>query len=568
MMNPEHENPEIDRMLRETLGEEVPPEVARRMRAQLGGLRARYERSGSARRWNPFGRRDIDAGDAPRRAPFLTFRTVAFTAVLLLIMFAMIQTISLATVGRPLFDPIALWTFRNYPPEVAASYRQWRYDPLPIKSEDLDAPPFREETRAAAEEFARLWKALPDQKEILTAAKQFHPVLTRDGSPQDPLSRPLDDVLRDAAPLMAAFERLVNQPDYEIEAGAAGPVFQGATPPNGERSINLPPLPNFLAIQVMSKLLALDAVRLAKSGRDAEAWERIQTILRASKTHPHAVLISQLIGIAILNVGAGAGSDIIALCDDPTVVRGALEEQNRRADRLQFIRRDVPWNTLDLIGSLRGLKRLGLPIPPIEGVTGRDLHAISLGSSARYIEEFVLPELKDRPEDQAYVKAAASGDHNQSVLAGGPISGVRDVFLRIAGFLHAPRLYLITLPNGLEATTRESIALAKFDLLRIQMASRLFFLETGREAATLADLVPKYLPTPPHDRFPSADSPSRTSDEVQAFLPDAASGDPYAFAPVPHSIGPDGIENGASILYDPTNGTRSAGDIVLGGTHP
>jgi hypothetical protein len=83
---------------------------------------------------------------------------------------------------------------------------------------------------------------------------------------------------------------------------------------------------------------------------------------------------------------------------------------------------------------------------------------------------------------------------------------------------------------------------AEFDLLRIKTACRLYEIENGTHAKSIDDVVPKYLATAP----------------VDSFAPD---GRTYSMTPVPHSVGPDGIDQQGTLLYDPN--VSELGDLFL-----
>lgn len=90
-------------------------------------------------------------------------------------------------------------------------------------------------------------------------------------------------------------------------------------------------------------------------------------------------------------------------------------------------------------------------------------------------------------------------------------------------------------------------ALARFDLTRIEVARKVAdSLSPNLDTrTTLLTLNPRYLPAPPIDPY---------SSDIYAI--DAESGRVY-------SVGPDGTDQRGAILYDPTNGTKSAGDIFI-----
>ena len=102
-------------------------------------------------------------------------------------------------------------------------------------------------------------------------------------------------------------------------------------------------------------------------------------------------------------------------------------------------------------------------------------------------------------------------------------------------------------PNYAEVETRWNMTEARSRLLLAGAAARYNFLKTGkfpREAAGFAPLFPNGLPQDPFSGTPLR------------FIADR---DPF----VVYSVGPDEKDDGATFLYDPTNGTITPGDIFI-----
>lgn len=117
-------------------------------------------------------------------------------------------------------------------------------------------------------------------------------------------------------------------------------------------------------------------------------------------------------------------------------------------------------------------------------------------------------------------------------------------------FYENPVLELLppnVLPNLGDAKVRMNSAEAKFCLLLAAAAARYLFLSSGKFPITAADFAP--------------------------FLPDGLPQDPFSAQPLRftpnrepfmiYSIGPDEMDDKATVVYDPTNGTISAGDIFI-----
>ncbi|MDI6784663.1 MAG: hypothetical protein QME64_11305, partial [bacterium] len=108
--------------------------------------------------------------------------------------------------------------------------------------------------------------------------------------------------------------------------------------------------------------------------------------------------------------------------------------------------------------------------------------------------------------------------------------------------------YFITqmiMPNYSAALTRNIAGKCRLRLAQVQSAIQLYRLEKKSWPKALDDLKP-YLSPIPVDPF--TDKPF--------FWATDFTGRPFAY-----SVGPDFINNSAQVLYDPSNGTTSSGDI-------
>ncbi|MCA9427322.1 MAG: hypothetical protein KC994_19735, partial [Candidatus Omnitrophica bacterium] len=83
------------------------------------------------------------------------------------------------------------------------------------------------------------------------------------------------------------------------------------------------------------------------------------------------------------------------------------------------------------------------------------------------------------------------------------------------------------------------------NLTRLQIANRIHELETGEKAKDMSHLVPILLPLAPVDPF--TDQPFHWDASRETF----------------YSVGPDEMDDGNSIRYSPTNGSKSVGDVSV-----
>ncbi len=96
-----------------------------------------------------------------------------------------------------------------------------------------------------------------------------------------------------------------------------------------------------------------------------------------------------------------------------------------------------------------------------------------------------------------------------------------------------------------QSFTRQMDMLSRLRLAEIQSAIQMYHLQKKKWSKSLEELKPDYLATIPLDPFTK-----------KPFLWSQDSTGPFAY-----SVGPDFKDNSAKIVYDPTNGTVSSGDI-------
>jgi hypothetical protein len=105
-------------------------------------------------------------------------------------------------------------------------------------------------------------------------------------------------------------------------------------------------------------------------------------------------------------------------------------------------------------------------------------------------------------------------------------------------------------PNLAEAVILHEVVASKFQLLRAAVAARHRLIATGALPGAESDFAPLLPDGLPSDIFAAPPAALR-------FRIDPANGDLVIF-----SIGPDGLSNDGALVYDPSNGSTSAGDIV------
>jgi hypothetical protein len=151
-----------------------------------------------------------------------------------------------------------------------------------------------------------------------------------------------------------------------------------------------------------------------------------------------------------------------------------------------------------------------------------------------------LPKLLSDSHEAAACRNMIEYDRQTAAICAGDT-----IISRIKRSYVLPILFAIGRPNFEEARKREQIMLAQEDLLRLETARKLYRIERGSEPETLAALAPKYLKEIPSDRFGKDGAPYRMAGRTI------------------YSIGPDAADQSGASLYDPSNGSDSAGDVFL-----
>ncbi|MCX7016536.1 MAG: hypothetical protein NTW86_28930, partial [Candidatus Sumerlaeota bacterium] len=150
------------------------------------------------------------------------------------------------------------------------------------------------------------------------------------------------------------------------------------------------------------------------------------------------------------------------------------------------------------------------------------------------------------------------------------------VELIVIGFV-ALILAMIAVPNFLEAQTRSKVSRVKSDQRSLATAIESYFVDNNAYPARVETLWQgpvHYMSGGLFDPFASAASGGRGKGFSYVVGPDAIARAQRAglLAPGPtappasfwltYSLGPDGRDDGGEIVYDPTNGTVSRGDVI------
>ena len=402
---------------------------------------------------------------------------------------------------------VSRYLFRQYmlkrvtPAEYTEMVRFFE-EPVELPAEWQQVDPFPEEVLRRSESLYKQWSHLSKDKALDSIYRDCFDSLRQGKKLTEDEWKKIEIFFNTNQGFSDDLAGLVATEGYELEA------FPSPSP-----GIDLP---DFLFAQISAKFLCLEAHWLARQERWEEAFDRALTALRLARRHPAAVLITHLIAVASEGIATHTLATLAKDCDDPAALRATLEEMNRLDPFVNLDNLDDA-HLIDIVGGLRQLQR-----------KGKEVDLSKRTPRGYYFQQWV--QIMEKQNPQGCVKTFSS----RGVVA--YILGPRTVL---------EMLYTIGIPNTLEAHTREQTAKAKYDLARVEIAGRIVQLETGTVPAYIQDFIPKYLASSPSDPF--SNNPYLNDSSRQVF----------------YSIGPDGRDDGNGLLYDPTNGIVSNGDISL-----
>ncbi len=417
-------------------------------------------------------------------------------------------------------------------PEQKKVYDDFLTKPLNFEPAELQVQPFNSDTIQAARTFMNLWETHAESARDLVY--RFQDLKGTGHSTTDtPDYEAILKELNTFSSLIEAFEYLVTRPDYEIDSipySLPYPDFKGI------------PVPDFMAIQILAKLLNMKVAKAVHEGKYHEAFDTAATIMRASRVHKYSTVLTQLIGVAVSNIATNAWYSAVAHCNDVTALKKSLRTQNSIADEFHFFPDSINPNVLDQLGILIMLRRAGIKVR-IQGLTGEELAVEALQGEAEYIESKVLPLLTDTMEKEM-ARRMIRENRRTAAFIGGKATDLSGHIGKVASFVTKPLFVNVLLPDRSEIQIRADGVRTKFDLLRLNTARKFYMLQHTDVVTQIDDLVPEYLPEIP----------------VDVFRKDRGA---YTSEPVFYSLGPDGVDQHTAVLYDPTNGILSAGDIFF-----
>ncbi len=415
------------------------------------------------------------------------------------------------------------------------AFEIWRTQKLTFPPEALTVEPYSESLVAAAEAFKKACETHDNKEgaylEDLLAGDEKKGVST---AFLDPNFKPPIKELAIMESFLAAHENLVKQPDYGIDVTTRQRFW------NEDVGISQP---GFICLRTAARMMAVKTLSQSAQERHAEALATAENLIRGARVHAFSDLVCQTIGIAIRRIGVKAWDYAVDHCNDASLLRKTLQVQNQIASETNYLDPEASLFVADTIGQIRIYQRFGIAAE-IQNRSGWELLKELTRVQDEYSEKIILPTLESNSRKRASLERKISNSKKEKWMTSSSRPSRFNLFGRIKLAFVETVLYLIATPSNERAIQMDCFAHAEFDLLRLTTARKIFTLEKGHPPERLAELVPDYLPQLPTDPF--------SSDRR-----------PLGEKPFPYSIGPDGRDDQGQIIYDPTNGTASAGDVRL-----
>lgn len=401
-----------------------------------------------------------------------------------------------------------LWVRDGYAPEQYAQMKKYFDSPVDLPKEYYEVKTYSQPLLDAGKEVNQLYKQTDPTKIdfiVLDQLKNGAQLLEGEWGQ-------IDSYCNNIQPFLDKLAFYVRLPGYEIGAWAIDKRDENST------------IPNFLSIQVSAKALLLRAYAAANQKNWREAFESNLTVYELIKRSPGESVIGHLVSIAVEGMAVDVTLQLARACDDVDVLKKSLNEMNRLDAK---INPDILLNSqvLDLISGLREFKKRDSSIDLTPGKTGRYYF--------RQMVDFVAQKERNQQWPEKFPELW--------VIKLGRYLGF--------GFEIDAILYKVFTPNLQTAQIRERATITNFRMAQIALASRMEELKTGKPVNRVADLVPGYFSQEPLDPFANGGKGSAfLYDETQKMF---------------YGVGPDQIDDKNQVVYSPSNGIMSVGDISV-----
>jgi hypothetical protein len=425
-------------------------------------------------------------------------------------------------VGVKIF--IEYYATRQMTPRQKKMFKEFRTKKYYFAPEDLNASPFTSSTLAVRDAYQEIFKE--HEKSLNDTYNKFEAIRKQEGKTTTTVA--WENFCRDAPSaesVLAVFEKLVSQPDYELDCLSV------------ELNINDSfhfdfPIPNFLYCVIVARMLQIRARAFLAEGKMSETLDTTAFIFRSSRTHHCSILIERLISIYFLRVGLQILYETTQQCDNPILLHRALEILQKSEPVHDLVEKDEDISITDSIGIIRQAKRLGITVD-IQGKTALEIARAAFSDiPAAYLEKCFLPTVRDEMQRTMIKGKLADYKRDVSFLEG-DMRSLKGLIIKICSPYYYSLIFSLQKCDFDDIYSKWRFVRVRIDILRCFMEQKIIALEHKGE-----------IPQIPKDVFSSAGEPLHTK-------------------PVIYSMGPDGVNQQAGIYYDPTNGTISSGDIFF-----
>jgi hypothetical protein len=293
------------------------------------------------------------------------------------------------------------------------------------------------------------------------------------------------------------------------------------------------PIPNYLAHQTHQKFLVVKGMALERQGNIPAA---VDAYLLAAEfggkfAGKNTILISNLIGIALEKI---AYTPLKQFVINHPQKKGQMKRIIETLERIE-------QNRTPVSEALRTEQKCFVYFLDHRQEYAKNKSVVDSGWAAYMnITDAEVQQIKsDADKAWGFVISAAESPYSSKQY------NIDTALMEMIKPMHP--LVRVAIPNFCAANVRELIMATDNRLIRIIAAAQLYYADNNKYPNSLAELAPMYLTSVPKDYFSDAD---------YIYFAVPASNTFYVY-----SVGPDMIDNKNQIVYDPTNGVTSPGDI-------
>lgn len=421
--------------------------------------------------------------------------------------------------------------FYDQAPEAREAYQEYIHTPVSFPEEFYQSPPFSDELKVKAQRLKELWPQYDDLVTTLTMTTWtcLGDKAGRHDEPGDP--EDLRAGLETLEPLLDAWRDFVTTPGYDYLATNLVEwkgYFYGSMESTGFSLY-------------MQFLIPIKARYEMTRGDMDSAAEWLNLILTGSRTggalNLHEISLVRIFSHVRYWRNA---KKLLNATSDSRLLEAMLKVQNECLIERSYMSFIQLFDNLESLANIRLASRYGLKTQ-LEPMTGAELEDFSYGVVADLYEDVFcsLQSTLARKEQCLAVAEEMRGWQKRGRPAlSSRIFGDNWIVNRYS----EPQTFSMRLMfDSEDKEILFDMTAAQLNVLCAATASRLFELENGRPPSGWDDLVPALLPAVPEDPF--RDPPGS-----------------LVFGPSCYSVGPDRIDQGAGICYDPTNGTYDGTD--------